>query len=117
METVVGLAGAFALGAAVGLALGLLLAHRRETVAMKRVASLEARVRASVIPILERRAETLGVPASTRAGASGDAFEVALSLAHSVQRTEESLNIGLSDTLQVARSEVQQRRRNEEETG
>jgi hypothetical protein len=98
-------------GLVLGLGLGVVLGRRDGAVARASLRRAEARLRASVVPVLESRALGLGIPAEQRASGADDSFEVAVELADGIRRMEERANIGFSDTIQAERAELQRRRR------
>jgi len=98
-------------GLVLGFGLGFSLARRREQEMTRRMRRLESRIRASVIPVLEDRAQTLGVSREERASDADDAFGMAVDLSVSIQRRQENANLAFSDTLEVQRADLERKKR------
>ncbi len=105
-ETVLAAAG----GLVLGVGLGLALARARERDLLRRLRNDQARVRASIVPVLEWRAEALGIPAADRQSLSDDPIELAIGLSASIARVEGDPNLAFSDTVEVSRAELSGRR-------
>ncbi|RLB56334.1 MAG: hypothetical protein DRJ42_03580 [Deltaproteobacteria bacterium] len=101
-ETLLAAGGGLVLGFGVGLFVG----GRRARVVAKRVRRLKARLRGSVIPILEGRAQALGLPRSKRAYATEDPLEAAVDLSTSIIQHQEQHNMALSDTVDLLRADL-----------
>lgn len=89
-------------GLLVGLGLGVTIGRRGDARARTERVRLEAGVRTSVVPVLEARAEELGV---TRAGASIDPVASAITLADAI-RKHEARGLPYVDTLAVDKREL-----------
>ena len=61
----------------------------------------KARVRAAVIPILEGRAQALGVPKKLRGYGTEDPLEVAVDLSTSIIQYQQEQNLAFSDTVRL----------------
>lgn len=104
-ETVLAAAG----GLILGLGLGLVIARMRERDLSQRLRRLEARLRSTVVPVLEARAQALGIPPAERQSYQDDPVETAVGLSASIQRVEGDPNLAFSDTVEVARAEMRRR--------
>lgn len=98
-ETVVAALG----GLLFGLGLGLALSRRREARIRRRLTQQAQRLRAAVIPVLEERADALGLSADERKSASDEPHELAVHLAESIRRFTDARTLPFSDTLDAAR--------------
>ena len=99
-----------ALGVLFGLALGLggaavwIGRHTRRV--WREQLELETRLRRVVVPVLERRADVLGVPPSERGVSVEGAVPLTLALAAAIKKQEESVDLPFGDTVEVARAEL-----------
>lgn len=98
-------------GLVLGLGLGLVVARLRERTLRKRLGRIQSRLRSTVIPVLEARAQTLGIPPAERQSYQEDPIELAVGLSASIQRVEGDPNLAFSDTVEVARAEMRRKRR------
>ena len=89
-------------GLSVGVGLGILLGRRGEDRLRLHVASMERRVRTTLVPILQSRAGALGLPTKPRESGRGDAVEIAFELGESVLRAEERQALPFSDTVEFS---------------
>lgn len=90
---------AFALGAVLGWGL-----RGRAIVSLARERERERhRIRASVLPVLERRASALSIRRERR---SEDPVEGAVEVASAIQAAEEKLVLPFTDTLEISRTEL-----------
>jgi hypothetical protein len=103
IETFVAGAAGFALGALIAA----VILRSRAKAKRRRELELEARVRRSVVPVLERRAATLAIPPASRGSDDDGPIELAVSLARSIQLLEESGELPFGDTVEVARKELE----------
>jgi hypothetical protein len=97
----------FALTALVGVALGVILGwglrgRAISELAMERERERQ-RIRASVLPVLERRASALSIGKERR---SQDPVEGAVEVASAIQAAEEKLVLPFTDTLEISRTEL-----------
>ena len=95
--------GGLVLGA--GLA-SLALRGRERKWARERLA-IEAKIRRDVIPVLERRADVLGIPSASRGRNADGAVTIMSTLARVIRDEEESGDLPFGDTLEVSRAELQ----------
>jgi hypothetical protein len=87
-------------GLLLGLGLGLSIGRRSGgNVASDRNAT-EARIRTVVLPVLERRADELGLKSSPPVDPKKDVIGAAVSLASAIQRSDIGRELGLSDTVE-----------------
>lgn len=93
-------------GLMLGIGVGVMIGRRQERAVRRRLTIFETQLRRSVIPVLERRAEELGLPSSDRAPKSEDAFEVSVGLGSSIRRYEDRHELPFSDTLEADRAEL-----------
>jgi len=93
-------------GLVLGLGVGLAIARLRERGVWRRVRQDHARLRASVVPVLEARAQQLGIPREERESLDGDPIALAVGLSVSIMRVEGDPNLAFSDTVQLARAEL-----------
>lgn len=109
LAVVAGVVGAF-VGLAVGVAIG-----RRESVRLRTAtASLEAALRENVVPVVEMRARELGVvfvsipPPDVSSPIPNPTATVAhlQNLCRGISEREQANSMALSDTVQIARSDV-----------
>jgi len=68
---------------------------------------IETRLRRTVVPVLERRADVLGIPPARRGVDDDGAIELTLTLAQAIDTVETSGDLPFGDTLEVAREDVQ----------
>lgn len=85
------------------------LAMQRERRWMRQRVDLEAKLRRIVVPVLERRADTLGIPPSARGKNSDGPVALTITLASAIRDDEESGTLPFGDTLQVSRSELDEK--------
>ena len=104
---------AAASGLLLGLGLGFVLGRSRVTALGRRLRQLEIRARATLVPVLERRADTLGVPKHQRGIEEEDQLEAAMTLASAIEKKESAATLPFSDTLQINASEIQKKRERE----
>ncbi|HJL19819.1 MAG TPA: hypothetical protein RMH99_29415 [Sandaracinaceae bacterium LLY-WYZ-13_1] len=76
---------------------------------MRRRLELEAKVRRAVVPVLERRADTLGIPPARRGSNDDGPFVLAVALAEAIRHQEDSAELPFGDTLEVGRDELNAR--------
>jgi hypothetical protein len=91
-----------------GFGIGVVVARRREQRMIERTRALEARVKQTVLPILDDRAEALGLSRSKRPERA-DPILGAVELAQTIQRVEERNHVQYSDTLELSRTELERR--------
>lgn len=92
-------------GLVLGLGIGLATGRARVRGLVRRMRQDRARIRASVVPVLEARAQTLGIPPAERQSFQDDPLELAIGLSASIQRVEGDPNLAFSDTVELARAE------------
>ena len=103
-ETVLAAVGGLLLGAGAGVWIG----RRHERRTARELYRVYSRLRASVIPVLEARAEVLGLSRTTRESSSPDQdpLTVSLHLGESIQRVEQQRNLAFSDTVEISRADL-----------
>jgi hypothetical protein len=89
-------------GLVLGYGLGLVAGRKRERRLARNLRKVQSRVRASVIPILEGRAQALGLPRSARSYETEDPLDVAVDLSTSIQRHQEEQGLAFSDTVELS---------------
>lgn len=104
-ETVLAAGGCLVLG----IGLGLLVGRLSERSARQRLRQVQARLRSTVVPVLESRAQAIGIPPAERQSYQEDPIELAVGLSASIQRVEGDPNLAFSDTLEVARAELRRK--------
>ena len=104
-ETIVAAVGSLLLG----LLLGFVAGRSRVAALERRFRQLEVRVRATVIPVLERRAETLAIPRKDRGHDEDGPIDAAIALAGAVDKQESLATLPFSDTLQIQASELRKK--------
>lgn len=106
-ETLIAAAGGLALGAGVAA----IWARQRQGRTHRERVELETRLRRTVIPVLERRADVLGIPPADR-GEDGDgAVALTLALAQVIKTQEESAELPFGDTVEVDRKSLDEAKR------
>lgn len=95
--------GAFLLGIGVGW----IFSRKASEPAGHREHQLAAQLRHSVIPILERQADAVGLPRDKRSWDTTDDFQVSVSLAQAIRAHETGKEIGFSDTVEAQVIEVE----------
>jgi len=88
-------------GLVLGFGLGLFFGRRGERSMSKKMRRMKARMRASVLPILEGRAQQLGLPRARRGYDTEDPLEVAVDLSTSIIQYQEEQNLAFSDTVRL----------------
>lgn len=94
-------------GLVLGTGLIAFLSRQRERRWMRRRVELETRLRRVVVPVLERRADALGIPTAQRGRDEDGAVELTLTLAEAIKQLEESAELPFGDTVEVARRELE----------
>lgn len=94
-------------GLVLGTGLVAFLSRQRERRWMRQRVELETRLRRVVVPVLERRADVLGIPPAQRGSDEEGAIELTLSLAGAIKQLEESAELPFGDTVEVARRELE----------
>ena len=90
-----------------GIGVGVMLARRSEGSLRRRLAHVDSQLRTSVLPVLERHAETLGIPPDKkRAQSTEDGADASIRLATTIRDHEDSQELPYSDTLEVDRAEL-----------
>ncbi len=102
LETMLAALGGLVLGA------GMLafLSRRRERSWTRQRVEIETRMRRDVIPVLERRADVLGIPPKKRGHDSDGPVALVSILARAIRAEEESGDLPFGDTLEVSRTEL-----------
>ena len=93
-------------GLGVGAGIAAEVSRRRERRWSRERLELDTRVRRSIVPVLERRADTLGIPPAQRGSNDDGALDLALTLADVIRAQEESVELPFGDTVEVARKEL-----------
>lgn len=103
LDTLVAALGGALLGAGVA---ALVLRQRARRAARDRV-EIETRLRRAVVPVLERRADVLGIPPARRGTNDEGPIELTLTLAQAIAIAETSGDLPFGDTVEVAKKDVQ----------
>ena len=94
-----------------GLALGggavMIHARRRERQRSRERLELEMRLRRVVVPVLERRADVLGIPPADRGQNADGPVGLTLTLARAIKEEEESGELPFGDTVEVSRDQLE----------
>jgi hypothetical protein len=98
-------------GLILGLGVGVVWARRSKHVAMLGLRRVDARVRASLIPVLEAQAHALGLSREERSPEYEQALEEAIELATLIQRLQEQNDMAYSDTVELSRKDLSRRDR------
>ena len=93
-------------GMLLGLGTGLGLARLQERALRRHLQRLRARARSNVVPVLERRAEALGLRAAERPPPSDDPCDHADALARAIRGFEDRQELPFSDTVDVPRGDL-----------
>lgn len=96
-ETIVAAVG----GLLLGLGLGLSIGRRSVAPSAGDKHTTEARIRTVVLPVLERRADELGIKSDPPADPHRDAVGAAVTLASAIQRSDKGRELGYSDTVEL----------------
>jgi type II secretory pathway component PulJ len=105
LETLIAAVG----GALLGVGIASLIAMQRDRRHVRERAQLEAKLRREIVPVLERRADHLGIPPAARGSNDTNAVELAIALARAIRLHEESVDLPYGDTLEVSRRELNAR--------
>jgi hypothetical protein len=90
-------------GLVLGLGLGLTWGGRGERRVVRRLRSAQSRIRSSVLPVLQSRAESLGLG---KGEDEEDPLEQAVDLSTRIERFESDKNLAYSDTVEVERKRL-----------
>lgn len=101
-ETLLAAFGGLALGA--GLTALRSIQDRRRW--LRERVELETKMRRFVVPVLERRADVLRIPAAERGDHTDGPLHLSVTLAQAIGNVEESADLPFGDTLEVARNEL-----------
>ncbi len=93
-------------GLVLGVGIAAYLSMRRERRWMRARVDLETKLRRVVVPVLERRADTLGIPPAARGKNSDGPVMLTLTLAGAIRNEEESGELPFGDTVEVSRSDL-----------
>ncbi len=93
-------------GLVLGMGLASLISRRRGRRWMRQRVELETRMRREIVPVLERRADVLGIPPSDRGDDGEGPIALAITLAQAIRLAEESTELPFGDTVEVARGAV-----------
>lgn len=97
-------AGVGGLGA--GLVMSALLLQRRLRGYARQRLERDVALRRLVVPVLERRADMLGIPPSARGPNTETPHELVLTLARAIGHLEESADLPFGDTVEVSREDL-----------
>lgn len=93
-------------GMAIGAGLAAMIARQRHARLTRERVELEARLRRNVIPVLERRADVLGIPPAERGEDADGSVTLVLTLAQAIRLQEESVELPFGDTVEVDRAKL-----------
>lgn len=94
-------------GLVLGAGLATFMGRQRERRWMRERVATESRLRRDVLPVLERRADTMGIPPSQRGQGVEDVVELVGELGRVIKREEESGDLPFGDTLEASRRELE----------
>lgn len=89
-------------GAVMGIGVGLAMAQRRQRSRAKKLKQAEARLRSTVVPLLERRAQQLGLTRERRTSVSEDPLSLSVHLATAILEVEDRHSLPWSDTVEAS---------------
>jgi hypothetical protein len=93
-------------GMVFGMGVASLVFRQRDRRGMRQRVELETRLRREIVPVLERRADALGIPPAER-GHDGDGpIGLVITLAQAIRTAEESTELPFGDTVEVARKDL-----------
>ncbi len=95
-------------GLAIGAGLAGVWARGRHARLLRERFELEASLRRNVIPVLERRADVLGIPPAERGREADGTVAVAMTLARAIKSQEESVDLPFGDTVEVDRARLEE---------
>lgn len=93
-------------GMVFGAGLATLWLRSREGSAYRQRLTIAARVRRRIVPLLEQRADQLGIPPSERGLGLSDPIEVAFELARVIHSVEQSADLPFKDTVEASASSL-----------
>lgn len=93
-------------GLVLGMGVASLLSMQRDRRWMRQKVELETRLRREIVPVLERRADVLGIPPADRGQDGEGPIGLAITLAQAIRLAEESTELPFGDTVEVARKEL-----------
>jgi len=93
-------------GLVLGVGLATWMGRQRERRWMRERVAMESRLRRDVIPVLERRADTMGIPPGQRGQGIEDVVELVGALGRAIKQEEESGDLPFGDTLEASRAEL-----------
>ncbi|MCC6873823.1 MAG: hypothetical protein IT378_05870 [Sandaracinaceae bacterium] len=102
IETVVAAVGGLLLGGGVAA----IVATQRERRLLRARVEAETRLRRVVVPLLEKRADLLGIPAAKRGSNGEGAVELAVALAGAIHTHEQSADLPFGDTVEIQRGSL-----------
>ena len=102
LETLLAALGGLVLGAGISAYISM---QRDRKTARERL-DLETKLRRVVVPVLERRADTLGIPPAERGRDADGPVALTMTLASAIRQEEESGELPFGDTVEVSRSEL-----------
>jgi hypothetical protein len=104
LETLIAALGGVLLGAGL---VALVMRQRARQQATRDRVEVEVRLRRMVVPVLERRADVLGIPPAQRGTNADGPIELALTLAQAIAIAETSGDLPFGDTVEVSKKDVQ----------
>lgn len=93
-------------GLAVGVVVTALIARQGHRRSSRALIEIETRMRRTVVPVLERRADALGVPPAKRGADDDGPIALVVTLATAIGAVEESAELPFGDTVEVSRREL-----------
>ena len=102
LETILAAVGGLVLGGGIAA----YVYRQRERRWLRERLEIETRLRRVVVPVLERRAETLGIPTSARGANADGPVVLTMTLASAIRAEEESGELPFGDTVEVSRSDL-----------
>lgn len=94
------------IGLGIGVVIGWALSARRSGALRREHAARKAEVRNHVLPLLEQRASSSGVPASRRARDVLDPLAASIEIARAIQELDAKRDLPFTDTLEVSKDAI-----------
>lgn len=96
-------------GLGAGLVMSALLLQSRLRQHARSALERDVALRRLVVPVLERRADMLGIPPKARGANTDTPYDLVLTLSRAIGNLEESADLPFGDTVEVSRDDLEQR--------